>query len=200
MHNNTTSRPGAQGLPKAGSSASLPELHKKSVLSKASLRSFWSKLFFCAIWPGRAGLCVLYWCVLSLPRASLPASCWGRLASGRGVASRSLVLAGGLVGLAPRRSRPLVPRAGRLGLLRSRLPRRSALRLAACARCARCARSGRLKRTRGRGAMSIHGSLAAHLSGHPALQEDIRHRIHHRYRRIPMVKRAPNLVDVTILA
>ena len=88
MHNNTTSRPGAQGLPKAGSSASLPELHKKSVLSKASLRSFWSKLFFCAIWPGRAGLCVLCWCVLSLPRASLPASCWGRLASGRGVASR----------------------------------------------------------------------------------------------------------------
>lgn len=197
MHNNTTSRPGAQGLPKAGSSASLPELHKKSVLRKASLRSFCSKLFFCSIWQGAAGLCVLCRCLLSFARRPLPASCWGRLASGRGVASRSLVLAGGLVGLAPRRSRPLVPRAGRLGLLRSRLPRRSALRLAACARCAR---SGRLKRTRGRGAMSIHGSLAAHLSGHPALQEDIRHRIHHRYRRIPMVKRAPNLVDVTILA
>lgn len=197
MHNNTTSRPGAQGLPMAGRVRLCQSCTKKVFCAEPRFARSAAKLFFCAIWPGRAGLCVLCWCVLSLPRASLPASCWGRLASGRGVASRSLVLAGGLVGLAPRRSRPLVPRAGRLGLLRSRLPRRSALRLAACARSAR---SGRLKRTRGRGAMLIHGSLTAHLSGHPALQEDIRHRIHHRYRRIPMVERTPNLVDVTILA
>ncbi len=59
MHNNTTSRPGAQGLPKAGSSASLPELHKKSVLSKASLRSFWSKLFLCNLAGPRGAVCPL---------------------------------------------------------------------------------------------------------------------------------------------
>lgn len=57
------------------------------------------------------GRCLLCWCLLSFPHAALPASGWGRSASGRGVASPGLVLVGGLVGLAPRRSRPCLRRA-----------------------------------------------------------------------------------------
>ena len=60
MHNNTTSRPGAQGLPRAGSSASLPELHKKSVLRRASLRSFCRKtIFLCNLAGPRGAVCPL---------------------------------------------------------------------------------------------------------------------------------------------
>lgn len=112
------------------SSAFLPELNKKSVLPKASLRSFWSKLFFCSIRPGGAGCASFFGASCLFPR---PLACVVLGPFGVGGRRRVAGASAGrrLLRPAPRRSPACVPRG----------PLRGPLRLCASLRAAEHRRS-----------------------------------------------------------